>query len=192
MGLLPSLLTITSGNTIMLLKIPETWQTPIIFVPRRAPQTAGHRLDFGLGPIGPYRALPIGPYRALYRALFRALFGCPIFPLCPALFSPLPCWACGGNSLRGLMDDEVLSPFLRPNKFTLGPVDLFVSFWTPKMSVLTTIGLLAIDFRNDRLKMNSNDRSIPRDYSRPFWQCEVERFDWFFSKYCHLFWFLCV
>jgi hypothetical protein len=34
--------------------------------PRRAPQTAGHRLDFVLGPIGPYRALPIGLSRSLY------------------------------------------------------------------------------------------------------------------------------
>ena len=32
-------------------------------------QTAGHRCEFGLGPVGPNRALPIGLYRALYRAL---------------------------------------------------------------------------------------------------------------------------
>ena len=26
-------------------------------------------------------------------------------------------------------------PFLEPNKLTLGPVDLFVLFWTPKTSI---------------------------------------------------------
>ena len=58
-----------------------------IMFPRRAQQTAGHRLSsrdcrkYVLTGLGPYRAL----YRALYKALFRALCGCPIFPLWAAL-----------------------------------------------------------------------------------------------------------
>ena len=79
MGLLPSLLTITSENTIVVAKISRNVGTPNKREEkhRRAPQTAGHRLDFVLGPIGPYRALPIGPYRALYRALYKGWFVWP-------------------------------------------------------------------------------------------------------------------
>ena len=58
MGLLPSLLTTTSKNTFVLEMFMNIEHILNMF-PRRAPQTAGHRCDFGLGPIGPYRALPI-------------------------------------------------------------------------------------------------------------------------------------
>ena len=49
--------------------------------PRRAPQTAGHRCDFGLGPTGPYRALPIGPY------IIGPYIGPYLGPYLAALFS---------------------------------------------------------------------------------------------------------
>ena len=71
--------------------------------PRRAPQTAGHRLDFGLGPIGLYRALPIGPYIGPY-------VGRDLGPYLAALFSrttvirrdPILHWAIVSRSKRCL------------------------------------------------------------------------------------------
>ena len=74
--------------------------------PRRAPQTAGHRWDFGIG--------SIGPYEALYRALFWVLFGCPIFPLWAALFSTFfvlgPIFHCGLTSNHLTSSDVASTP----------------------------------------------------------------------------------
>ena len=69
MGLVNARLTIKPENTFsVFLQNIQTSENKRIFVPRRAPQTAGHRCEFGLGPIGPYRALPIrpGPYIGPY------------------------------------------------------------------------------------------------------------------------------
>ena len=50
---------------------------------RRAPQTAGHRCEFGFGLMGPYRALPIGPHIGPYIGpYFGSYFPCGVAHAC--------------------------------------------------------------------------------------------------------------
>ena len=58
-------------------------------VPRRAAQTAGHRYEFGLGPIGPH----MGPY----------IFGCPILQCGLPYFTVWAQGTAGGASVASVL-----------------------------------------------------------------------------------------